>query len=144
MAESETYRLGVQTRIFLSFFFTVAPIGGIVGLIANLRGGEVAGFQRFVSVWLAVVMGQGVWMLWRMPWRIEVNEVTSRFVARSRQVEVPWSSLRSVKSPWFDLNRQSFLWTWDGGKLRTMGPWERQHHLLTTVEERAPQVRVEV
>ena len=135
--------MALQTRLFVLFFFTVAPIGGIVGLIVTLRSGDVAGVL-FVSVWLALVTGQSAWMLLRMPWRIELNEVTLRFVARSRQVAVPWSSLRSVKSPWFDLNRQSFLWTWDGGKLRTMGPWERQHHLLTTVEERAPQVRVQV
>jgi len=53
---------------------------------------------------------------------------------------VPWGDVRSVTSPWYDMNRVSIRWEWGYGKVRMMGPWDAQHRLLATIEERAPAV----
>jgi hypothetical protein len=73
-----------------------------------------------------------------MPWRIETDDREIRFVARTRLIAVPWSQLRSLRSPWYDMSRRQIRWEWDGGKLRTMGPWDGEHRLLATIEQRAP------
>jgi hypothetical protein len=70
-----------------------------------------------------------------------VNALADRleFVSRTRRVDVPWAQLRSVEGAW---GADRLTWRWDGGKLNTTGPWERQHVLLTLVEQRAPGVEL--
>jgi len=93
---------------------------------------------------MGAVFAQAWWMVMWQPWRIELDDVVLRFVARSRQVEVPWSSLRSVRTGPLDPQHQSIIWTWDGGRLRTIGAWQQQLQLLTAVIARAPQAQVRV
>lgn len=135
----EFYRLGRQMRIFLPFFYVFASVIVVTGLISMSSNGDSGGLI-FLIVWSVGVATQAWWTLLRMPWRIETDDREIRFVARTRLIAVPWGDLRSVTSPWYDMNRLSIRWAWGYGKVRTMGPWDAQHRLLATIEERAPGV----
>jgi hypothetical protein len=130
-----------DTRL-VSFFYVFASVI-VVGVLVQIRQtGDRAGLP-FLVIWSVAVVIQGSWMLMRMPWRIQTDDRGIHFLARTRKIEVPWDRLRSVSSPWYDMNRVSIRWRWEGGRLRTMGPWEHQHRLLTTIEQRAPGVTIE-
>ena len=137
----ESYRLGLQVRILVPVFYVFGSVIAVSGFISASRSGDRGGLI-FLTVWCVVVATQAWWTLMRMPWRIEADDREIRFVARTRLIAVPWSQLRSVTSPRYDMNRVSIRWEWDGGKLRTIGPWDGQHRLLTTVEQRAPGVSI--
>jgi hypothetical protein len=137
----ESYRLGLQVRIFLPFFYLFASVIAVIGFVSTSGSGDRGGLL-FLTVWCVGVATQAWWSLLRMPWRIEADDREIRFVARTRLIAVPWSQLRSLTSPWYDMNRLSIRWEWDGGKLRTMGPWDGQHRLLATIEQRAPGVKI--
>ena len=138
----ETYRITLPMRLFVSFFYVFASVI-VVGVLVQMRHtGDRAGLP-FLVIWSVAVVIQGSWMLMRMPWRIRTDDRAIHFLARTRKIEVPWGRLRSVSSPWYDMNRVSIRWRWEGGRLRTMGPWEHQHRLLTTIEQLAPGVTIE-
>lgn len=137
----ESYRLGRQVRIFLPFFYVFASVIAITGFSSMSSSGDRGGLV-FLTVWCVALATQAWWTLLRMPWRIEADDREIRFVARTRLIAVPWSQLRSLTSPWYDMNRLSIRWEWEGGKLRTMGPWDGQHRLLATIEQRAPGVTI--
>jgi hypothetical protein len=137
----ESYRLGRQVRIFLPFFYVFASVIAITGFSSMSGSGDRGGLV-FLTVWCVALATQAWWTLLRMPWRIETDDREIRFVARTRLIAVPWSQLRSLTSPWYDMNRLSIRWEWEGGKLRTMGPWDGQHRLLATIEQRAPGVTI--
>ena len=136
------YRLGLQVRVFLPFFYVFAAVVAISGFVSFSAEGDTVGVVIW-SLWSVGVTVQAWWTTFRMPRCIETDDLEIRFVSRARTVSVPWGRLRSVASPWYDLNRQVIRWEWDGGRLRTMGSWERQHRLLTTVEQRAPGAVIE-
>jgi len=142
VGEVQTYRVARRMRVFVPVVFVFIACAGVGVLVGTLREGNLAGVV-FVSVWFALAGAKAWWALMRMPWRIDLSDEGMRFVARSRQVIVPWPSLRSVRSPWFDLNRQTIVWAWEGGRLRTPGQWDGQHQLLTAVAARAPQADIQ-
>lgn len=124
-------------------FYCFAAFIAVWGTMISLREDDTTGLW-FLAVWCVVVVIQARWTLLRMPWRIVTDESELRFLARTRTVNVPWGQLRSVTSPWYDLNNQVMRWRWDGGKLSTMGAWDGQHRLLSTVEALAPHAEVRI
>jgi hypothetical protein len=126
----ETYRITLPMRLFVSFFYVFASVI-VVGVLVQMRQTDDRAGLPFLVTWSVAVVIQGSWMLIRMPWRIQTDDRGIRFLARTRKIEVPRDRLRSVSSPWYDMNRVSIRWRWEGGRLRTMGPWEHQHRLLT-------------
>lgn len=131
----------VFSGIGLGFMVCVGAVA-LVGIF----GSPDEGGDAFSAVWFLAWTGFVLYEAWnfffRMPQRIEVTSAELRFVARTRTVEVPWPSLRSVRSPWYDFGGQTLQWRWDGGKMRTYSRYEQLHRLLTIIEERAPQADV--
>jgi hypothetical protein len=136
----ETYRIALSMRIFIPFFYLFALVVA-VGFLGDMSSSDQGGLLFFI-LWCIGLVASGWWTLLRMPWRVRTDDRGIHFLARTRTIDIPWDRLRSVSSPWYDLNRNMIRWRWDGRSLRTMGPWEHQHRLLTMIEQHAPQVDV--
>ena len=81
--------------------------------------------RAFDLVWAAAVVGTGLWLLLAEPRRVEVQSEGLRFVAPGRAVFIGWADLRSVSSPWFDINRESLHWRF--GRLGREDTTAHQH-----------------
>ena len=138
----EIYRLALPMRIFISFFYLFALVIA-VGVLGSMSNSNQGGLPFFI-LWCIGIVASGWWTFLRMPWRIQTDDRGIRFLARTRTIDIPWDRMRSVSSPWYDLNRTGIRWRWEGGGLRTVGPWEHQHKLLTTIEQRAPNVTIDL
>lgn len=139
----EDFRLRTGLQVFLAVAPVIMLAMGAAGTIGVYAGSDQTA-KAFVTVWMVGVAVQCWWVNFRMPQRIEASEAGLRFVARTRVVDIPWSGLRSVDSPWHDFGNQSLVWKWDGRTLRTWSGFRGLHRLLRIVEERAPTARIRV
>jgi hypothetical protein len=114
---------------------------GAAGAITVYAGSDQFG-KGFITLWMVGLTTQTWWVNFRMPQKIETSDAGLRFVARRRVVDVPWSALRSVASPWHDFGNQSLVWKWEGRTIRTFGGFVGLHRLLGLVEKRAPHAKV--
>jgi hypothetical protein len=138
---SEVYRQRGVQRGFLYVVIGLMALFGVPMWIGALVSGE-GGLAIFMTMWVGILAFNGYRFLGG-PHQIVVTADCVRFVGwRTR--EVPWTALRSIRSPWYDLNRMAWRWEWDGGGLTILGSFERQHQLLRSIEDRAPQVDIEV
>lgn len=135
------FRLNPAWQGFLGFVYAFMALVGTVGLVGAYSGDDTGG-QVFMTFWVTWLVVQGWWTWFRTPYRVEASPSGLRFVARTRVIEISWTSLRSVESPWYDFGNQSLVWRWDEQRLRTWGWFQGLHRLLTMVEERAPQARL--
>lgn len=139
-AES-SYPLSTGLRIFsivAPVFLVTIGVAVIVDSLRNSAGGP----PLFFFLWTTYAAAQGLWMIFMVPQRIEVIEEGLRFVARMREVVIPWQSLRAVSAPRFDPNRQRLRWEWDDRRLRTWAAYKGLHRLLRIIEDRAPQAQI--
>jgi hypothetical protein len=137
----EVYRQRARQRILFYVVFGFMALIGLPMFVATMATGD-GGTMLFMTVWVGI-LGFNGYMFLGSPREIELTESSIRFVGWRSRV-VPWSQLRSVSSPWYDMNRFSWRWDWDGGRITTLGGFERQHRLLTSIEEHAPHVEIDV
>jgi len=110
-----------------------------LGFVIDLAANPGPGSLLFGTLWVGALLVAGWSIFLRMPRRVEIVDDGLRFVAPSRTVEVPWQALLEVSSPRTDINGQSLRWTWDGGALRTWGPYDHElARMLHLVRQHAP------
>lgn len=123
------------TMTFIYGLLGFVALGFVVDLVTNPGLGSLL----FVTLWVSALLVGGWSIFLRMPRRVEIVDDGLRFVAPTRTVEVPWRALLVVSSPRTDVNGQSLRWTWDGGALRTWGPYDHElARLLHAVRQHAP------
>jgi hypothetical protein len=132
-----TFELGRSARI-VRWVPVILIAWAALFLGSALAAGD-GGAIAFAVLWaLVTALLSAHWILWQ-PMRIQAHADRLEFVSRLRRVDVPWERLRSVEGAW---GADRLTWRWEGGRLNTTGPWERQHVLLTLVEQRAPSVEL--
>ena len=138
---TEVFRLSSGFTVFRGVILAFLALMGTAALVSTFSTDDTGG-KVFMVVWLGLLLSQAAIVELRMPHTIEASPAGLRFVARTRVLEVPWPALESVESPWYDFGNQSVLWRWPGHRLRTWGPFQGFHRLLSMVEDRAPHARL--
>ncbi|MFP5319074.1 MAG: hypothetical protein ACLGI2_12375 [Acidimicrobiia bacterium] len=112
---------------------------GVLMVIGTVFTEPDRGGVLFGTVWVLLIVASGLWLLLAEPRRVEVLSDGLRFVAPVRTVIIPWEKLKSVSSPWFDINRQSLHWRFGRRRVHTWGPYDHEfQELLALVREKAP------
>lgn len=138
MTVMDQFALGRGMWAMTTFIYGLLLIVAL-GFVIDVATRPALGSFLFVTLWVGALLIAGWSIFLRMPRRVEIVDDGLRFVAPWRTVQVSWRALLMVSSPRTDINGHSLRWTWDGGALRTWGPYDHElARLLHIVRQHAP------
>src|SRR3954465_12599270 len=68
-----SYEPMVGGRYFTLFIFAVLSVGGVILIVRTVQGGPKAPPPLFAAAFVAILIWNGYWLLWRASYRLEAE-----------------------------------------------------------------------
>jgi len=137
-----SYALATRMKVFIAAFTAGALIIPPWVGVSSFKRHDYLALVLLVA-WYSFALPFLFWNWFLLPWRIDVGPDAICFVARLRSARFQWPTLTSVRSSWFDINRQWLRWAATDGVIWTSSMFDGRTRLLGEVQDRAPQLNLD-